>query len=158
MARIVTLQLLVDCADDSETADCLHEIFRPLQRALQEEGCEAKSAFIDYKIVDGNGEIYASPVSPEIEDAITNETYSEGDAFAGPNHSMVLANGKSYGLGAQSIWINVPKARGSAEGVALYIKRDLHGLDIEAYLIHHEMDSDIGALRVDFEDETTPIG
>lgn len=153
MAKVVTLQILVDLDDESEIADCLNEVLRPLQRSFQEPGCESKSAVIDYKLGDGNGELYVTNVADSVENAICNETYSEGDAFSVSDRTFLLPAGKSYNLGADSLWVNAHPHDKSAEGVALYIHRDSFGVCVEAFAIGQEMESPSDSLRVEFETE-----
>lgn len=153
MAKVVTLQILVDLNDESEIADCLNELLRPTQRSFQQLGCESDSAVIDYKLGDGNGELYIANVPQAVDDAICNETYSEGDAFGVEDRTFLLPAGKSYNLGAESLWINAHPHGKSADGVTLYIHRDTFGLSVEAFAIGQEMESPRDSLRVEFETE-----
>lgn len=153
MAKVVLLQLLVDLDDESAIADYLNEMLRPAQRSFQDRGCESQSAIIDYRLADGNGEMYIANVPQDVEDAICNETYLEGDAFGGEDRCFVLANEKTYGLGAESLWINAHPHGRTRDGVALYIRRDVSGVCVDAFDIGREMESPRDTLRVEFDVE-----
>lgn len=76
MARLVTVELLVDMTSDAAIADLLNEHLRPLQHAYCVD-MEEDSWLVDYRI---NFPVKRIPA--ELEDAIVNDTYEEGDAWA----------------------------------------------------------------------------
>jgi len=97
--------------------------------------------------------LYIANVPQEVDDAICNETYSEGDAFGVQDRTFLLPAGKSYNLGAGSLWINAHPHGETADGVALYIHRDTLGVSVQAFDIDQEMKSPRDSLRVEFETE-----
>jgi len=72
MAKIVTIELIVDEDNDEAIADGLNEVLRPLTVAGDDESC---GWLVDYQFKRS----YYVPA--HIEDSIVNETYEEGDAF-----------------------------------------------------------------------------
>lgn len=68
MAHIVKLEVLVDSPDENSVVDGLNELLRNAQ--VSEAG-----SIVDWTIED------ASPIHYALQDSLTNETYSEGEAF-----------------------------------------------------------------------------
>ena len=81
MAKIVTLEVLVDSDDESEIADGLNEMFRTAQLPVDPDNADARSWIIDWRLGVCGDQLRLQSISPSIEDAIVNDTYSEGDAF-----------------------------------------------------------------------------
>lgn len=86
MAHIATLKILVDAVTENEVYDALNELFRNTQVTDEDE---PQGIIIDWAFDN------VTPVSAALEDAITNETYSEGDAFidsprAQPSQAMEM--------------------------------------------------------------------
>lgn len=76
MAYIVTITLLVDEPDTVMIHDSLSDMMVQAQSAVDPEDSNETSWIIDYLI----GKPYAVP--EEVNDAICNETYEEGDMFS----------------------------------------------------------------------------
>lgn len=76
MAKIVTIELLVDDDEDCRITDGINEILRDF---TVPSGDDSYGWLIDYALVGaGLGQLC---ISDEIEDSIVNGTYEEGDAF-----------------------------------------------------------------------------
>jgi hypothetical protein len=73
MAQLVNIALLLDVPDDASAIDWVNETLREMQRAFT-----VSADLIDYAV---QGPIHAGD---ELDDAIANETYEEGDAFKEP--------------------------------------------------------------------------
>lgn len=69
MAHIVTLKCLVDTTDEASSHNAINAL---MSRAAR----RSKEVVLDFRI----GAIEA--ITPEMEDAIMNETYEHGDAFS----------------------------------------------------------------------------
>lgn len=72
MAYIATLRILIDEPNESRVTDGLNEMMRTAQEPVE----EGNPAWIIDWAIDA-----ITPVNDTLADAITNETYKEGDAF-----------------------------------------------------------------------------
>lgn len=77
MAKIVTIDLLVDDDEDCRICDGINEMLRDWTQPQGEGG--VYGWLIDYAIVGHN--LGMRDIPAHIEDSIVNETYEEGDAF-----------------------------------------------------------------------------
>lgn len=150
MAKVVTLQILVDAESGSDAENVLNKLLEPLKGSYRHDGKQCASRVIDYKLADGNGEIYATPVLAEVDDAISNKDYVDGQAFREPDSHLELPNGHTYNIGAGSLWLNASTHGQSTSGVTLYVRRDFHGVTVTAYKIGREMDPPLSEMRVGF--------
>ena len=94
MAKIVTLEILVDSDDESEIADGLNDMLRTAQIPVDPDDADARSWIIDWRLGVAGDQLRLQSISPSVEDAIVNGTYSEGDAF--PSTAAPLHPGLEY--------------------------------------------------------------
>jgi hypothetical protein len=160
MAKIITLQVLVDMPDDETIEQCLVATFA---KAMRED-----DSIVDYRLKDtyGDNEMYASPIPAEIEDAICNGTYSPGDAFR--SGSFVLPTGKDYEFGPNdsaqrdcidSVWITVPPPaplsdlpEGVTGNLSVYVRRTHEGVIVDVWAHGAEDGGSIDSLGVEYSD------
>ena len=150
MAKVVTLQILVDAESGGDAENALNELLGPLKDSFRRAGKQSASRVIDFKLTDGNDELYATPVLAEVDAAISDETYVDGQAFRAPDNHLELPNGHTYNIGAESLWLNATMHGKSTSGVTLYINRDFHGVTVNAYKIGREMDPPRAVMHVEF--------
>ena len=81
MAKIITLQILVDDDDEARIADGLNDMLRCAAQPVDPDDADARSWIVDWRLAWAADQLLAQPVSATIADAICNDTYSEGDAF-----------------------------------------------------------------------------
>lgn len=137
MAKIVTLQILVDDENEARIADGLNDMMRMAATPIDPTDAHGGSWIIDWRLKWGEDQIMAVSVTEEINDAIGNDTYSEGDAF--PGDSFPVLPGFDYTLvptgqdAMDSLWIKVPALREADEGgdLAVQIKRTHEGVLID---------------------------
>lgn len=81
MAKIVTLEILVDSNNESEISDGLNEMLRTAQTPVDPDDADAGNWIIDWRLGYCGGQLRTQDIPASVEDAIVNGTYSEGDAF-----------------------------------------------------------------------------
>jgi hypothetical protein len=148
MAKLVTLQILVDEDEEGNITDGLNEMLRSAATPVDPDDADARSWIVDWRLAWGDSGEMILPVPEEINDAICNGTYSEGDAF--PGQSVPLLPGFDYTLIASSptamdsLWIKVPALRPPDEGgdLAVQVKRTHEGVIID---VRHGLDCDLMA-------------
>lgn len=167
MAKIVTVQLLVDAVSDAGVEEAIRAILES-QRELY-WNTDAEGNLVDFRLHgEGRNEgLYASDLDPAIEDAIVNATYQPGDAFRSPG--MVLPSGKDYALGqttpavrgenGDSIWVAIAPAEplsdaheGATGAIALQLKRTHEGVIVDAYTHETPYSQALGSVAVEFAD------
>lgn len=134
MAKIVTLQILVDDDDESRIADGLNEMLRTAAQPVDPDDADARSWIIDWRLAWAGDQMLLQPVPDDVADAISNDTYTEGDAF--PGQAVPLLPGFEYDLIAtdpkaiDSLWITVPAHRPRDEGgdLSVLLKRTHEGV------------------------------
>ena len=137
MAKIVTLEILVDSDDESEIADGLNDMLRTAQLPVDPDDADARSWIIDWRLGVCGDQLRLQSISPSVEDAIVNGTYSEGDAF--PSTAAPLHPGLEYELIAtdpkavDSLWIGVPSLCDREEGgdLSVLVKRTHEGVILD---------------------------
>lgn len=149
MAKIVTLEILVDSDDESEIADGLNEMFRTAQLPVDPADVDARSWIKDWRICVCGDQMRLQDIPPSVEDAIVNDTYSEGDAF--PASAAPLHPGLEYELIAtdpkamDSLWIGVPAHCDKEEGggLSVLLKRTHEGVIVDVWPASQEEQSEI---------------
>lgn len=139
MAKIVTLQILVDEDDDSHIADGLNDMLRTAAQPVDPDDADARSWIIDWRLAWAGDQMLLQAVPDEIGDAICNDTYIEGDAF--PGQAVSLLPGFEYNLIAtdpkamDSLWITVPALLPADEGgdLSVLIKRTHEGAIVDIW-------------------------
>ena len=139
MAKIVTLEILVDSDDESEIADGLNDMLRTAQLPVDPDDPDARSWIIDWRLCVCGNQMRLQDVSPSVEDAIVNDTYSEGEAF--PASAAPLHPGLEYELIAtdpkamDSLWIGVPAYCDKEEGsdLSVLVKRTHEGVIVDVW-------------------------
>ena len=149
MAKIVTLEILVDSDDESEIADGLNEMFRTAQLPVDPADVDARSWIKDWRICVCGDQMRLQDIPPSVEDAIVNDTYSEGEAF--PASAAPLHPGLEYELIAtdpkamDSLWIGVPAYCDKEEGsdLSVLLKRTHEGVIVDVWAASQEEQSEI---------------
>ena len=149
MAKIVTLEILVDSDNESEISDGLNDMLRTAQTPVDPDDVDARSWIIDWRLGYGGGLLRTQDISVSIEDAIVNGTYSEGDAF--PSQSVPLHPGFEYSLLAtdakamDSLWITVPALCDKTEGgdLSVLLKRTHEGAIVDIWPAKQEDQAEI---------------
>lgn len=144
MAKIVTLQILVDEDDDSRIADGLNDMLRTAAQPVDPDDADARSWIIDWRLAWAGDQMLLQAVPDEIGDAICNDTYIEGDAF--PGQAVSLLPGFEYNLIAtdpkamDSLWITVPALLPADEGgdLSVLIKRTHEGAIVDIWPTNQE--------------------
>lgn len=147
MAKIVTLQILVDSDDESEISDGLNDMLRTAAVPVDPKDADDRSWIIDWQIAWGSGvnrQLVLQDLPDAIEDAICNNTYSEGDAF--PSQSVPLLPDFEYSLIPRSalatdkLWITVPSLRAEGEGgdLSVSLKRTDEGVILDVWPANSE--------------------
>lgn len=144
MAKLVTLQLLVDSDDEASIADGVNEMLRNAQLPANRPDEDARSWLIDWRLGFCGGNLLLQPISASIEDAIVNNTYSEGDAF--PSAAAPLHPGFEYELLASdpaqmdSLWITVPSHQEPSEAgdLSVLLKRTHEGVIVDVWPTRQE--------------------
>lgn len=165
MAKIVTLQILVDEDDESRIADGLNDMLRSAATPVDPDDADARSWVVDWRLGFGGGDLMLQGVQAEIDDAICNDTYSEGDAF--PGQFPTLLPGFEYALSVSapdamdSLWITVPSCRPQDEGgdLSVLLKRTHEGVIVDVWPAGSEDGELLASIAVGFSDaveEETP--
>ena len=149
MAKIVTLEILVDSDDESTIAEGLTEMLQTAQLPVDPDDPDARSWIIDWRLAVCGNQLRLQPIPPSIEDAIVNDTYSEGDAF--PSSTAPLHPGLEYELLAtdpkamDSLWIGVPSLCDHQEGgdLSVLLKRTHEGVIVDVWPASQEEQSEI---------------
>lgn len=149
MAKIVTLEILVDSDDESKIGDGLTEMLQTAQLPVDPDDLDARSWIIDWRLRVSGNQLRLQPIPPSIEDAIVNDTYSEGDAF--PSSAAPLHPGLEYELLAtdtkamDSLWIGVPSLCDHQEGgdLSVLLKRTHEGVIVDVWPASQEEQSEI---------------
>ena len=149
MAKIVTLEILVDSDDESEIADGLNEMLRTAQLPVDPDDVDARNWIIDWRLCVCGTQMRLQDIPPSVEDAIVNDTYSEGDAF--PASAAPLHPGLEYELIAtdpkamDSLWIGVPAHCDKEEGggLSVLLKRTHEGVIVDVWPASQEEQSEI---------------
>ncbi len=149
MAKIVTLEILVDSDDESEIADGLNDMLRTAQLPVDPDNADARSWIIDWRLGVCGDQLRLQSISPSVEDAIVNDSYSEGDAF--PSTAAPLHSGLEYELIAtdpkamDSLWIGVPSLCDRQEGgdLSVLVKRTHEGVILDVWPASQEEQSEI---------------
>lgn len=139
MAKIVTLEILVDDDDESRIADGLNDMLRTAAVPVDPDDPDARSWIVDWRLGYGGGNLMLRDVPDSIGDAICNDTYSEGEAF--PGQSATLVPGHDYALSVScpdamdSLWITVPSCRPQEEGadLSVLLKRTHEGVILDVW-------------------------
>lgn len=139
MAKIVTLEILVDSDDEAQIADGLNDMLRTAQLPVDPDNADARNWIIDWRLGVCGDQMRLQGISPSIEDAIVNDTYSEGDAF--PSTAAPLHPGLEYQLIAtdpkamDSLWIGVPAHCDKQEGsdLSVLLKRTHEGVILDVW-------------------------
>lgn len=161
MAKIVTLQILVDEDDEARIADGLNDMLRTAATPVDPDDADARSWIIDWRLGYAGGSLMLQDVPAEIDDAICNDTYSEGEAF--PGQSAPLLPGFEYSLSVSapaamdSLWITVPSCRPQDEGsdLSVLLKRTDEGLIVDVWPAGGENGELIASIGVEFSDAVT---
>ena len=159
MAKIVTVEILVDSDDESEISDGLNDMLQTAQRPVDPNDPDARSWVIDWRIAVCGNLLRLQSITPSIEDAIVNDTYTEGEAFpstAAPLHSgleyeMLVTEAKAM----DSLWIGVPSGCDEGEGhdLSVLIKRTYEGVIVDVWPSKMEDTSEsLGSTAVMFSD------
>lgn len=163
MARIVTVQLLVDLDAEADIIAAVHDLLAP--HTKDEQGI-----LIDYRLKGegSDGHLYTLPISAALEDAIVNETYRPGDAF--PTSGMMLPTDMDYNLPpdvtgdaqrncVDSIWIEVPPPEpnpdypaGVTGNLSVYLKRTHEGVIVDIWPTGHEDGECFASTAAEFND------
>lgn len=163
VAKLVTLQILVDEEDENRIADGLNDMLREAAKPVDPENDGGHSWIIDWRLAWCGNQMLTQSVSEEINDAICNGTYSEGDAF--PGRSVPLLPGFEYDLIAtdpkvlDSIWIAVPSHRPKDEGgdLSVLLKRTHEGAIVDIQPANQEDRQEILSTAVaEFSDAAHP--
>ena len=163
MAKLVTLQILVDEEDESRIADGLNDMLREAAKPVDPDDEDGRSWIIDWRLAWCGDQMLTQSVSEKINDAICNGTYSEGDAF--PGQSVPLLPGFEYDLIAtdpkvlDSLWITVPSLRPQDEGgdLSVLLKRTHEGAIVDIQPTNQEDRQEILATTAaEFSDATHP--
>ena len=149
MAKIVTLEILVDSDDESKIADGLTEMLQTAQLPVDPDDPDARSWIIDWRLGVCGNQLRLQPIPPSIADAIVNDTYSEGDAF--PSSAAPLHPGLEYELLAtdtkamDSLWIGVPSLCDHQEGgdLSVLLKRTHEGVIVDVWPASQDERSEI---------------
>lgn len=149
MAKIVTLEILVDSDNESEIADGLNEMLRTAQLPVDPDDADARSWIIDWRLGVCGDQLRLQSITPSVEDAIVNDTYSEGDAFA--STAAPLHPGLEYELIAtdpkamDSLWIGVPSLCDREEGgdLSVLLKRTHEGVILDVWPASQEEHGEI---------------
>lgn len=160
MAKIVTVQLLVNDEDDDKIETVIE--------AAMQDVVGHHSTVLDYRLKDsgGDNELYLSPVLPEIQARIDRGIYAPGDVFKTPAFS--LPAGKDYDWPEDrnadkqrecidSIWISIPPpspvdfdVEGVTGTLSVYIKRTWEGAFIEVTARGCEDDGPLASIGVEY--------
>jgi hypothetical protein len=149
MAKIVTLEILVDSDDEAQIADGLNDMLRTAQLPVDPDDADARSWIIDWRLAVCGDQLRLQPLPPSVEDAIVNDTYSEGDAF--PSSAAPLHPGLEYELIASdpkamdSLWIGVPSHCDREEGgdLSVLVKRTHEGVILDVWPASQENQGEI---------------
>lgn len=149
MAKIVTLEILVDSDDESEIAGGLNDMLRTAKLPVDPDDADARSWIIDWRLGVCGDQLRLQSISPSVEDAIVNDTYSEGDAF--PSTAAPLHPGLEYELVAtdpkamDSLWIGVPSLCDQEEGgdLSVLLKRTHEGVILDVWSASQEEHGEI---------------
>lgn len=87
MAKIVTVQLMVDDDDEQRIAAGLNDMFQAAMQPVDPDQ-DKYGWLLDCRLTDKAGNLCMTDVPAEIADAVVNETYEPGDAFAGGEISL----------------------------------------------------------------------
>ena len=158
MAKIVTLQILVDDNDEARIADGLNEMLRTAAQPVDPDDADARSWIIDYRLGYAGGDLMLQDVPAELEDAICNGTYSEGEAF--PSSAAPLLPGFEYDLvvkepsAMDSLWIGVPSgvAQDEAGDLSVLVKRTHEGVIVDIWPAANEDGESLASVGVMFSD------
>ncbi len=139
MAKIVTLQILVDEDAPQTIEDGLNDMLRTAALPVDPNDADGRSWIIDWRITWDNGQMILQSVPEEINDAICNDTYAEGEAFQ--EQPLPLIPGIEYSVVAtapkamDSLWITVPAHRPEGEGgdLSLLLKRTDEGAIVDIW-------------------------
>ena len=139
MAKIVTLEILVDSDNEAEISDGLNEMLRTAQLPVDPNDPDARSWIIDWRLGVGTGQLRLQSIPPSVEDAIVNDSYIEGEAF--PSTAAPLHPGLEYELLAtepkamDSLWIGVPALCDKGEGsdLSVLVKRTHEGVIVDVW-------------------------
>lgn len=165
MAKIVTIEVLVDSDDESEIADGLNEMLRTAQIPVNPDDIDAQSWIIDWRLCVCGNQMRLQAIPPSVEDAIVNDTYTEGEAF--PASVAPLHPGLEYALIAtapkemDSLWIGVPAHCDRLEGgdLSVLLKRTHEGLIVDVWPANQEDQSEIlSSAAAMFADVAQPEG
>lgn len=139
MAKIITLEILVDSDDESAIADGLNDMLRAAQLPVDPDNSDQRSWVIDWRLAVSGGQMRLQSIPADVEDSIVNEAYSEGDAFR--STSAPLHPGIEYELlvespnDADSLWIGVPSMMDRTEGgdLSVLLKRTHEGAIVDIW-------------------------
>ena len=161
MAKLVTLQILVDEDDDARIADGLNDMLRAAAQPVDPDDVDARNWIQDWRLAYCGDQMLTQPISDALADSICNATYTEGDAF--PSQSAPLIPGFEYDLIASdpkamdSLWITVPAHREPGEGgdLSVLLKRTDEGVIVDIWPASQEFASEsIASVAVEFSDAT----
>lgn len=82
MAKMLTIQLLVDEDDETRIARGLDDMLRAASTPVDPDDADSGSWLVDWHFRREGGRLFSRPVAPDLEDSICNGTYAPGDAFA----------------------------------------------------------------------------
>ncbi len=158
MAKIVTLQILVDDNDEARIAEGLNEMMRTAAQPVDPDDADGGSWVVDWRLGFSGGTLMLQDVSPEVEDAICNDTYEEGQAF--PFQSASILPGFEYDLvvgdpsSMDSLWIGVPSgaAQHEAGDLSVLLKRTHEGVIVDIWPANGEDGESLASVGVMFGD------
>lgn len=158
MAKIVTLQILVDEDDESRIADGLNDMLRTAAAPVDPDDADARSWIIDWRLDFAGGSLMLQDVPAEIDDAICNDAYAEGEAF--PKQSAAILPGFEYDLvvaepsAMDSLWIGVPSgaAQHEAGDLSVLLKRTHEGVIVDVWAASQEDGESLASVGVLFTD------
>ncbi len=78
MAKLVTLQILVDEEDESRIADGLNDMLREAAKPVDPDDADGRSWIVDWRLAWCDDQMLTQSVSEEINDAICNGTWPSG--------------------------------------------------------------------------------
>lgn len=77
MAKIVTLQILVDDDDESRIADALNDMLRSAAQPVDPDDADARSWIVDWRLAWAADQLLAQPVSAAIADGADSRGTAE---------------------------------------------------------------------------------
>lgn len=139
MAKIVTLELLVNSDDESEIADGLNDMLRAAQSPVDPDQDGITPWIVDWRLGYCGGQLRLQSLPAFVDASVAKGDYAEGDAF--PSSSVPLHPGFEYELAVadpkamDSLWIGVPSLCDKEEGgdLSVLVKRTHEGVIVDIW-------------------------